>query len=239
MRPVPTIGLLAALAVVATAAVSPVALADGSRGGDDRVRVLPAFNLGGSSGGDLIGDWYAWNLALPAAHAPFGGTADVCLDIGRRGRVLSPSGGLLSPAGMTCVVRHDRPVLVVMTSADCSTAEPEPFYGRTEAEQRACAIDWAVEESGVTSIDISMDGRPAVDIHTPRYFAVSPQRFTVFNRDPVFGARPGPALFVAAGWIAELRGMDRGRHTMTATVSLNGAPLTPFIVHFIVVGGRD
>ena len=31
--------------------------------------------------------------------------------------------------------------------------------------------------------------------------------------------------------------MNRGRHTLTAVVSVNGAPLDPFIVHFIVVGG--
>jgi hypothetical protein len=100
------------------------------------------------------------------------------------------------------------------------------------------AIDWAVRQSGVTAINVTVDGRPAVDIHSPRFFAVSPQRYTVFNEDPVFGATPGPALFVAAGWIAQIRGMDRGRHDMTAIVSVNGAPQAPFIVHFIVVGGR-
>jgi hypothetical protein len=236
MRPVPTVALLAVVAVVA---VTPVAVADGSRGGDEHVRVLPAVNIGGSSGGDLLGDWYAQNMALPAAHAPFGGTADLCLDLGHKGRVLSPAGGLISPEGMTCVVKQNRPVLIVMTSADCSTAEPPPFYGETEAEQRACAIDWAVRQSGVTAINVTVDRSPSVDIHSPRFFAESPQRFTVFNQDPVFGATPGPALFVAAGWIAEIRGMDRGQHDMTAIVSVNGAPLDPFIVHFIVVGGQQ
>jgi hypothetical protein len=238
MRPVLTIALLA---VVATAAITPVALGDGTRGGDDHARVLPAFNVGGSSGGDLIGDSYAQNMALPAAHSPFGGTADLCLDLGHRGKVLSPAGGVISPEGidMTCVVKQNRPVVIIMTSADCSDAEPPPFYGKTEAEQRACAIDWAVRQSGVTAINVSIDGRPAVDIHSPRFFAVSRQRFTVFNKDPVFGGTPGPTRFVAAGWLAEIRGMKRGRHDMTAIVLVNGAPLAPFIVHFIVVGGRS
>jgi hypothetical protein len=235
VRPV---SISALLAVAATAAFAPVAVADGSRGGGDhRVRVVPAVNVGGSPGGDLIGDWYAQNLAQPAAHAPFNGTADLCLDIGHRGRVLSPAGGLISPEGMTCAVKGDRPVAVVMTSADCSTAEPPPFYGRTEAEQRDCAIGWATGQN-VTSITIQVDREPAVDILAPRFFAVSPQRFTVCNRDPVFGAKPGPARFVAAGYMAEIRGMDRGRHDMTAIPSVNGTPLPPFIVHFIVVGGR-
>lgn len=90
----------------------------------------------------------------------------------------------------------------------------------------------------MTAINITIDEGPAVDIHSPGFFAVSPQRFTVFNEDPVFGATPGPASFVAAGWIAEIRGMDRGRHDMTAVTFVNGAPQPPFIVHIIVVGGR-
>ena len=42
---------------------------------------------------------------------------------------------------MTCTVRAGRPVLLVMSSADCSTAEAPPFFGRTAAEQRRCAIE--------------------------------------------------------------------------------------------------
>ncbi len=235
MRPIPHVALLA---VAATVALTPVALADDSRGGRNRVAVVPAVNVAGNSASDLIGDHYALNMALPAAHSPFGGTADLCLSIGHRGRVLVPTGGVVVPnkgIEMTCIVRHNRPVVVVMTSADCSDAEPEPFYGKTAAAQRACAIDWTVRQSGVTAINMSMDGRPAVDIRTPRFFAVSPQRFTVFNKDPVFGGTPGPTRFVAAGWLAEISGMNRGRHTLTAVVSVDRAPLDPFIVHFIVV----
>lgn len=48
-----------------------------------------------------------------------------------------------------------------------------------------------------------------------------------------------PRQDVAARVDRELRnGMDRGRHDMTAIVSVSGAPLAPFIVHFIVVRGR-
>ena len=74
-----------------------------------------------------------------------------------------------------------------------------------------------------------------MDIHTPRFFAVSPQRFAVFDKDPVFGGTPGPTKFVAAAWMAEITGMNRGRHTLRAVVSVNGTPLDPFVVHFFVV----
>jgi hypothetical protein len=234
-----SIRLVAVLAVAATAVFAPVAAA--TPGGGQHARVRPADNVQGNSGGDLIGDWYAQNMALPASNSPFGGTADKCLDLGRHGRVANPAGGLISAAGMTCAVRQDRPVVVVMTSADCSDVEDPPFFGADEAAQRACAIDWAINLSGVTAIDVSIDGGDVVNIRTSRYFAVSPQTHTVFDAtDPVFGAPKGAeANFVAAGWLFAITGMRRGTHTMVATVSVGGEPLAPFIVHFDVFGGND
>ena len=236
MRPIRRTVLLA---VVAMACSAPVVAADQRSGGERAARVTPAYKLAGNSAGALLGDWYVQNLSLTASDSPFGGTADLCLDLGRRGKVLSPSGGLFTPQGMTCTVRVGRPVLLVMTSADCSTAEAPPFFGRTEAEQRACAIKAITstpEIVDVQAINVRADGGPVVDIHDPRFFAVSPQRRVVFPEDPVFGATPGPATFVAAGWVAAIRGMKRGRHVIRAEVVTATGPLTPFIVNFDVVG---
>jgi hypothetical protein len=237
MRPIRHIALLAVAAMAMTA---PVAVADGPRG-DSRARVVPAFKLAGDTAGELLGDWYVQNLSLPASQSPFAGSADLCLNLGHRGKVLSPSGGLFTAAGMTCTVKVNRPVLLVMTSADCSSAEPPPFFGRTAAEQRACAIAAITrtpEIVDVRAINVSMDGQPAIDIHSRRFFAVSPQRRVVFPPEPVFGATPGPATFVAAGWVAEIRGMDRGRHVMRAIVETAAGPLPEFIVNFDVVRGH-
>jgi hypothetical protein len=238
MRPIRRIALLA---VVAMACAAPSAAADGPPRGASHARIVPAFKLVGNAAGDLLGDWYVQNLSLPARHSPFGGAADLCLDLGRKGKVLSPSGGLLTPQGMTCTVKVNRPVLLVMTSVDCSTAEAPPFFGRTEDEQRACAVDALTRRPDIVdlrAINVSIDGRPAVDIHAPQFFAVSPQRRVVFPEAPVFGATPGPATFVAAGWVAEIRGMDRGRHVMRAVVVTADGELSPFIVNFDVVGGH-
>ena len=235
MRPIRRTALLAALVI---ACAAPVAAADGRTGGHRAPRVVPAFKLAGSTGGQLLGDWFVQNLSLPASASPFGGSADLCLDLGRRGKVLSPSGGLFTPQGMTCRVRAGRPVLLVMTNADCSTAEAPPFFGATEAEQRACAIAALTSTPEIVvlrSINVSLDGRPPVDIHSRRFFAVSPQRRVVFPEDAVFDAAPGPATFVAAAWIAEIRGMKRGLHVMRAVVETADGPLSPFIVNFDVV----
>jgi len=237
MRTIPRI----LVAVIAVMLIAPTAAAadQGKGSGDGHPAVVPAVNVGGNTGGALVGDWYAQNLALPAKKSPFGGTDNLCLNLGRHGRVLSPAGGLEvnKTIEMSCTVEVGRPVLMVMTSADCSSAEPPDYFGGTAAEQRACAVNFVKTTLVITSITVSVDGSRPVDIHSPRFFAVSPQRHTVFDADPVFGATPGPATFVAAGWIAEIRGMHRGHHVVVAKATIKGYDLIPFIVHFNVVGG--
>jgi len=131
------------VAVVALMLMAPAAAADQGRGsGDGRPAVVPAVNVSGSTGGELVGDWYAQNLSLPADTSPFGGTANLCLNLGRHGRVLSPAAGRLDENGnleMTCGVEVGRPVLLVMTSADCSSAEPKDFYMREPRGSSASA----------------------------------------------------------------------------------------------------
>jgi hypothetical protein len=229
------------IAMVAMASAAPAAGAHQPSGGDRAPRVVPAHRVAGNTAGQLLGDWYVQNLSLPASASPFGGTADLCLDVGRHGKVLSPSGGLLTPEGMTCTVRVGRPVLLVMTSADCSTAEAPPFFGETAAEQRACAIKAITASPDIVdlrAITVSVDGGPTVDIHDPRFFAVSPQRRVVFPEDPVFDATPGPAKFVAAAWVAAIRGMKRGQHVVRAVVVTADGGEFPFVVNFDVVGGH-
>lgn len=231
----------AALAVMVLSA--PVAVADEKRGGGDRrASVVPADEVRGQSGGRLLGDWFVENLSRPATASPFAGTANLCLDVGRRDKVLAPAGGIATDGviEMACTVRVGRPVVLVLPSADCSSAEPAPFFATTAREQRACALR-NLSTIGVTSIDVSVDGRPPVDVFQRRFLEVSPQRRVVFPESPVFGARPGPATFVAAAWMAEIRGLRRGEHTVTTTSTalVDGETQTfEFIVHLDVVGGH-
>jgi hypothetical protein len=156
--------------------------------------------------------------------------------------VLSPAGGIVNGTviEMTCTVEVGRPVVLVMASADCSSAEPGDFFAVTAHDQRACALR-NLNGLDTTSIDVSVDGGRAVDIHQREFLEVSRQRHVVFPADPVFDAQPGPATFVAAAWMAEIRGMKRGDHTVTATTRVGSGPTVDeyqFIVHFEVVGGH-
>jgi hypothetical protein len=66
------------------------------------------------------------------------------------------------------------------------------------------------------------------------------QRHVVLPANAVFEAKPAPATFVAAAWLAQIRGMAHGDHTVIGTTTEASSGRTyvlPFIVHFNVVGG--
>jgi hypothetical protein len=221
--------------------MSPLAAADQGKGGNnDGPRIVPVGKIHGNTGGDLVGDWYVHNLALPAESSPFGGKANLCLDLGRNGRVLAPAGGIVENDSieMSCTVDVGRPVVLIATSADCSSAEAPPFFGSNKVEQRACVLNVLNNLLVIKSITISVDGASPVEIHQPKFFAVSPQRRVVFPQGPVFDATPGPATFVAAAWIAEISGMRPGHHVVVETPIIEGFSVPPFTVHFYVRDGK-
>lgn len=244
MRVIPRV-LVAVVALMMCTATAAVA----DRGHDEnggRGYVVPANRVGGSSGGDLIGDWFAQILAIPESENPFVGKGEPCLHLGRHGQVLAPAGGIQDPPGtidMTCSVQAGQPVFIVGPSADCSSAEPVPFKAVTAWGQRKCALRWLFD-STYTSILVSVRGSEPVDIHDQRFLTVSPQRRTVFDAsEPIFGAAPGArSTFVAAGYSAEVRGLRKGDNlvTLVSTGSLSdGSPFEYiFNVTFTVSGGR-
>ena len=89
--------IVAALAL--TTILAPVAVGQTAPDANDHRRpsVVPASNVAGNSGGRLLGDWFVENLTLSASASPFGGSANICFDIGHRGKVLSPAGDPDSP----------------------------------------------------------------------------------------------------------------------------------------------
>lgn len=208
--------------------------ASANPGGGDRGGFVPVHQLGGASGGELIGQWWARVLAIPAAQNPIEtpDAAAVCMRLGRAGQVLAEVSGLPQT---TCTMRVGMTLLIPVDLAECSTAEPDPFHGVTEAQQRTCAVGW-LSQDGVRSINLSLDGGPAIDIHQPAFVEVSPQTHTVFPSDPIFGAEPGPATFVGTAYAATTRHkLHQGRHTIDASVVLaEGDPVTFSIIVNVV-----
>lgn len=217
------------VAAVALFMVAPAASADQGRSDGGRPNVVPAVNVAGSGGGALLGDWMGQLLAIPAAGNPLAGKAELCLGLGPNGTVVSPAGGVQDANGnidMECRVAEGQPVLMVMPTGECSTAEDRPYYAKNERAQQVCAVR-ALNSLDVTSITLRVDREQPVEIRNDRFLAVSPQGRVVFPEDPVWG-RPGPATFAAASWIAEIRGMQRGNHVVVGTTKAiyQGTPIS-------------
>lgn len=230
------------VAVLALFMVAPAAAADQGRGSGGRPSVVPAGHVSGSSGGALLGDWMAQLLAIPAPQNPLAQNAELCLDLGPNGKVLSPAGGKQDAKGnikMKCEVEPGQSVLMVMPVGECSAAEDPPYHAETEPDQQACAID-ALKSLQVTSITLQVDRERPVEIRNNRFLTVSPQGTAVLPANPVWG-RPGETTtFAAASWTAEIRGLTKGNHVVVGTTKAiqGGSEISlEFIVRF-TVGGR-
>lgn len=218
--------VLAALLVVV---VLPVANAHATSGRHKHPDFVPVHRLGGATDGELLRQWWSQVLRIPASENPLTSEDSParCITLGKRSRVAATiSGGQTS----RCRIKVGTPLFLPVVSAECSSAEPEPYFGATEEEQRACAIE-IFDDQTILAIRMSLDGRREVDMHRARFRTVSPQGHTVFPPDPIFDAESGPATFVGASWTATLRKPLRpGRHTIVGNIDIGGT--MPFTVRF-------
>jgi hypothetical protein len=199
-------GLMMSAALGATATTVAIADLRDDREGGRRAAVVPAHG-GGLTGGELLAESSVRGLVWPAGANPAAGG---CITLARG--VLYPA---LGPDGTsTCTAtRHDR--LMVRFGSICTNVEDPPYYGKTEAEQLACAIE---SDRAIEAIEVAVDGRRAVDIVRRRFEVASPQRAVQLPAGNNLGVPAGPATFTAHGWAAMIRGLRPGLHTVTVRV---------------------
>jgi hypothetical protein len=136
-------------------------------------------------------------------------------------------GGVVAPLAapgtetIRCTVDRGTAVLVAAWSAECSTLEFSPFFGRDKSTLRACA---RAVNAGITTVSVTVDGKPVVVTEVS-----SPLERLNLPSDNIFGAVPGsccttnppspeqglPYLSVADGWVVLLRNLKSGTHTIS------------------------
>ena len=99
------------------------------------------------------------------------------------------------PVERTCVVAEGTAIYANPVSFDCSTAEPPPFFGRTEDELRACANAWLDK---ATDYQASINGHDVGDLEA--YRSSSPLFTLTFPENNLFGAEPVVAQAVSAAY---------------------------------------
>ena len=173
--------------------------------------------LAGFTAGQLLGEQLRQVLQLPLDVNPAAG-ADNCLFAGHKQKVLLLWTRRPPEEVPVCDVKPGTPVFFYGLGGDCSDVEDPPFFGATEREQRRCMLDF-LRSTPFDAIEVSIDGGPPVNIGRKRYLAVSEQG-TVFLPDPnILGVEGNRrATFVAAGYVALIRRLPPGSHSITVTI---------------------
>jgi hypothetical protein len=177
-------------------------------------RLVPASGrLAGSTGGQLLGEEVRLLLELPRSANPLAGAGESCFPTAD-GKVLIV---WTRPTPPTCTVKPGTAIFLFSVFAECSDVEPAPFFGATAAEQRACALE-NLRGFPVDASRVSIDGGTPVDIRSNRYLAVSPQMTADLPTDDILGVDAEAATFVAAAWVAMIRPLPPGTHTIAVDV---------------------
>jgi hypothetical protein len=214
-----------ALSLLAIALCAAPAQATAASTKDPAVEPV-THKVGGMTGSELLGEGWVQELSQPVGTFSGG-----CFPLGRHGKVLAsePDENL----EVNCTIKPGTPLFFFFGS-ECSNVEEDPFFGETEAEQAACAK--AFDEEFFVAATITVDDGPAVNVLTPRFELVSPQRSVLLPEDNFLGVDPGPATFVAHGWPAIVR-LKPGQHTVIVEVTDVDGFVTTAVATFNVVPG--
>jgi hypothetical protein len=194
----------------------------------------PVFSPGAVVSGATLGQWSArhwqWTVSVPIGRNPGHDVTGASCGTGQDGPVF-----FLPSNFPPCAVPADRVVFVPVVAAECSTAEPPPFFGETEAELRACAKD---EADRYAVLVVRLDGVLVPDIGA--YRASSPPFRLTLPESNVLGGAPGTALAVADGYHLLLAPLTPGPHVIMVHVELaDGTVLPDKVARLTVVENED
>jgi hypothetical protein len=100
----------------------------------------------------------------------------------------------------------------------CDEVEPPPFLAVGEAAQRQCAVEGLHTLLDFDAILVTVDGRRPVDIARERFVAVSPQGTAQLPEGNILGVAPQETTFVTAAYVAMIRPLRPGEHTIRVEV---------------------
>ena len=165
------------------------------------------------------GEWDArsWQSAVsfPEAINPnFDSTGERC-GYGQFGPVfIVPAAFTPEPFDRTCVVAEGTALFIALGGSECSTVEPPPFFGRNEAELRACA---AAFTDTLTVVEVSINGQEVPNIEA--YRTGSPLFTMTFPEDNFFGVPAGVALSVADSYSIIIAPPPPGEYEITVSTA--------------------
>ena len=171
----------------------------------------------------LAASWTAV-LQTPADQSPFGsgGPETGCVDLGG---TLAPGWPFGFTGDRSCTVKPGTKIFVTAASFECSTIPGDDGGpGLAEPQLRACARDLTLNVAP-TAPTVFLDGR-SVLITAVETQLLHPD-LPVGN---IFGAPAGTYRSVAHGWVALLRPLTPGTHTIVIIGGLVSTVTTTIVV---------
>ena len=212
------VGLVIADTSVATSPDTSVATsAETSVGTASETAAIEILPPDESWGGLTRGEWDArawqWSVSQPVdIDASLAVTKDSC-GYGQSGPVF-----FLLGSQQTCVVAEGTAILVKVAGVECSTLEPEPYFGRDDAELRACATAALSDE--VADLQARVNGQEVADLES--YLTESPMFTLTWPENNRFGIEPGVAQSVSAAYNFIIAPPPPGEYEIFTSVAING-----------------
>lgn len=183
--------------------------------GGGRVTVFPPD----SRNAELTADWWQWDFQIPNAVNPnLDPTGTYCV-VGQWGPIFYLSGGGPGPISRTCTVPAGKTLFFPIINVECSSIEPPPYQGRTDAERTACVQSWmnGLVRSSLKLTIRSTDAGPAANVNVPHlenYALRSPTFTFVLPPDNQFGVPAGTAAYAMSDGIWVMARLAPGRYTV-------------------------
>jgi hypothetical protein len=177
--------------------------------GNQAIKILPP---GAKLHGKTYSQWQAafwqWSLALPIEGHPFLDTPEYNFSAAQSGSVWfwgAPDG----PITRTVTIPQGKALFVAIRDVETSTLEESPFFGATEAEQRANS-KWFADH--IVDVFCVINGVPVENLQAFRF---STPQFEFTAPTPwIFGATGGTGTGVGDGYHLMLHSIPKGTHTI-------------------------
>ncbi len=123
------------------------------KGNQDNPGILPPGSSPyGHTYAEWTAAWWQWALTMPLDNSPLAETADC--SAGQSGHVWFLGGSFVSAEAVrNCTVPAGKAIFFPVLNTECSTAEPDPFHGDTQAQLSECAKGWVDGATGVCTLD--------------------------------------------------------------------------------------
>jgi len=168
--------------------------------------VPPGAKFHGKTYGEWAASFWQWSLALPLEGHPFLDTPEYNFSAGQSGSVWywsSPDG----PITRTVTLPEGKALFLTIRDVETSTLEDPPFFGATEADQRANST-WFADH--IVNVFCIIDGQP---VHHLEEYRFSTPQFEFTAPTPwIFANVGGTGTSVGEGYFLMLPNLSRGKH---------------------------